>query len=81
MIGKEFPQEHYIELRGLSPAFVGRIALYKQGRVFQAEIDIVQSETGKIYSHVKSVYNNDDARDLLDLSVHYLKKFLTETKK
>ena len=78
MLKKEFPQEHYIELRGLSPAFVGRIMLHQQGKNFQSEIDIVQSETGKIYSHVKSLYDNDDARDLLDLSVHYLKQFITK---
>lgn len=77
MIGKEFPQEHFIELRGLSPDFVGRIAIYKQGSSYQTEIDIVQTESGKIYSHVKSLYDGDDARDMLDLSVHYLKLFLT----
>ena len=77
MIGKEFPQEHFIELRGLSPDFVGRISIFKQGASFQTEIDIVQTETGKIYSHVKSLYDGDDARDMLDLGVHYLKLFLT----
>lgn len=77
MIKKEFPQEHFIELRGLSPDFVGRIAIYQQGKTFQTEIDIVQTESGKIYSHVKSLYDGDDARDMLDLSVHYLKHFLT----
>lgn len=77
MIKKEFPQEHFIELRGLSPDFVGRIAIYKQGKNFQTEIDIVQTESGKIYSHVKSLYDGDDARDMLDLSVFHLKQFLT----
>lgn len=77
MIGKEFPQEHFIELRGLSPDFVGRISILKLGSKFQTEIDIVQTETGKIYSHVKSIYDGDDPRDMLDLGVHYLKQFLT----
>ncbi len=72
-----FPQEHMIELRGLSPEFVGRIVIFKQSKLFNVEIDIVQSETGKIYSHVKSLYDGEDPRELLDLSVHYLKEFLT----
>jgi hypothetical protein len=73
---KHFPQEHLIELHGLSPEFVGRIVIYQQSKCFNVEIDIVQSETGKIYTHVKSLYDGDDARELLDLSVHHLKKFL-----
>jgi len=80
-ISSEFPQEHLVELIGLSPNFVGRITLYRQnsGQI-DAEIDIVQTESGKIYSHVKSLYNYTDPRDLLDLCVHHLKQFL-ESKK
>lgn len=79
-LSTEFPQEHLIELSGLSPAFVGRIMLFKQGEMINAEIDIVQAESGKIYSHVKSLYNHDEARELLDLCVHYLKEFLDARK-
>lgn len=79
-LSREFPQEHLVELKGLSPAFVGRITLYKQGAFINAEIDIVQSESGKIYSHVKSLYNHDEPRELLDLCVHYLKEFLDAKK-
>jgi hypothetical protein len=80
-ISSEYPQEHLIELLGLSPSFVGRITLFRQtnGNI-DAEIDIVQTESGKIYSHVRSLYNHTDARDLLDLCVHYLKKFLDSKK-
>ena len=80
-VSTEYPQEHLIELLGLSPSFVGRITLYKQNNGnIDAEIDIVQSESGKIYSHVRSLYNHSDARDLLDLCVHYLKLFLDSKK-
>ena len=79
LMSDQFPQEHLVELKGLSPEFVGRIILFKQGNDYQSEIDIVQSETGKIYSHVKSVYHADEARELLDLSVHYLKEFLSRS--
>lgn len=77
----EFPQEHLVELVGLSPSFVGRIVLYRVNDLnYDAEIDIVQSETGKIYAHVKSIHNQSDARDLLLLSVHHLKKFVEPKK-
>ncbi len=80
----EFPQEHYIELTGLSPFLVGRITIYEQllGRFanFNVEIDIVQNETGKIYNHVRSLYNQPEAREALDLAVQYLKEYL-ESKK
>lgn len=80
-LSSQFPQEHLVELIGLSPTFVGRITLYKQndGKI-DAEIDIVQTESGKIYTHVKSLYNHADARDLLDLCVHHLKQFLQQKK-
>lgn len=78
---REFPQEHLIELVGLSPDFVGRIVLYRVNDLnYDAEIDIVQSETGKIYAHVKSIHNQTDPRDLLDISVHHLKKFVEPKK-
>ena len=79
-LSAEFPQEHLIELKGLSPAFVGRITLYQQSNAINAKIDIVQSESGKIYSHVKSLYNHDDPREVLDLCVHYLKEFIDASK-
>ena len=34
------PQEHFIELRGLSHEFVGRLTIYQQGILFNLEIDI-----------------------------------------
>lgn len=68
-----FPQEHFVELRGLSPEFVGRLTIYQQGILFNLEIDIVQSESGKIYSHIKTLYNGESAREILELGVHYLK--------
>lgn len=70
----DYPQEHYIELQGLSPHFVGRVVIFQHGQLYNVEIDIVQSETGKIYNHVKSLFGETDARDALDSAVHYLKQ-------
>jgi hypothetical protein len=75
-IRDEYPQDFYIELKGLSPDFVGRISIYKDGTKYNLEIDIVQNESGKIYSHVKSLFGETDPRDAIDSSVQILKTFL-----
>lgn len=72
----EFPQEHMIELKGLSPFLVGRITIYQQEEKYNVEIDIVQNESGKIYNHVKSMYGEDEPREALDMAVQHLKDFL-----
>ena len=71
-----FPQEHYIELKGLSPNIVGRITITEHSGKFNAEIDLVLQESGKIYQHVSTLYSQEDPRESLDLAVHYLKKYL-----
>jgi hypothetical protein len=71
-----FPQEFYIELSGLSPFLVGRIVVTQHGEGFNAEVDIVQHESGKIHNHVTILYNEADAREALDLAVHHLKQYL-----
>lgn len=77
MRGKNsFPQEHYIELKGLSPYIVARINISEQANRYHAEVDLVLQESGKIYQHVTMLYNQEDARETLDLAVHYLKKYL-----
>lgn len=77
MLGqKNFPQEHYIELKGLSPYIVARINITEQGSRYHAEIDLVLQESGKIYQHVTMLYDQEDPRETLDLAVHYLKKYL-----
>ena len=73
---EEFPQEHLVELKGLSPYLVGRITIFRHEQFFNVEIDIIQNESGKIYNHVRSMYNQPEAREALDLAVQYLKDFL-----
>lgn len=77
---KDFPQEHFIELSGMSSFLVGRIQIFRQYNLFNTEIDIIQIESGKIHNHVKSLYNQDDARDALDSSVQVLKNYLDQIK-
>jgi hypothetical protein len=76
-----FPQEHLVELKGLSPFLVGRIVIHKNGALYDAEIDIIQSESGKIYNHVEIVYGQFDPREALDLGVHHLRNYLIKKTK
>ena len=80
-LSKEFPQDFLIELKGLSPDFVGRITVHRHDESFMAEVDIVQNESGKIYARVKDQYEGDDARELVDLGVHYLRKYMEERRR
>lgn len=71
-----FPQEHIIEMKGISPFLVGRIVVTRGTKGFDAEIDIIQSESGKIYNHVGIIYGEFDSREAFNLGVHQLKQFL-----
>ncbi len=74
---EEYPKEEYVELRGLSPELVGRISVNKNRELFEAEVDIVLSESGKIYKHIDIVYKLEDEREALTMGVHRLKKYLS----
>jgi hypothetical protein len=76
----EFPQEHFVELKGLSPHFVGRITVYEDRTKFNLEIDIVQTESGKIYNHVDSLYGEEEVQDALASAVQVLKNYLDSKK-
>ena len=69
-------KEYYIEVQGLSPYLVGRIVVLPQGNHFTTEVDIVQGESGKIYAHVKTLFNQNNERESVDLAVHYLKQYM-----
>lgn len=69
-------EEHLIELKGLSPFLVGRITIMTQGSLYNVEVDIIQSESGKIFNHVTILYGEEDKREALNLGVHHLQKFL-----
>lgn len=74
---KEYPREEFIELRGLSPELVGRISVNPNRNLFDAEIDIVLSESGKIYKHIDIVYGSEDEREAITMGIHRLKKYLS----
>ena len=68
-------EEHLIELKGLSPFLIGRVCITQYGEFFNVEVDIIQSESGKIFNHVKILYNEPDKREALNLGVHHLQNF------
>lgn len=73
--------EKYIELKGLSPDLIGRLqvtpkATPKKKSLYDVEIDIILSESGKIYKHVAILYDIEGAQEALSLGIFRLKKFL-----
>lgn len=79
IIDDGFPKEHFIEIVN-EPDFLGRITINKIREKFNSEIDIVQSESRKIFKHVTIIYNKDEYQDALDSSVQLLAKFLRNEK-
>lgn len=77
----EYPCENYIELNGLSPYLEGRIIVNQTDIGFDAEVDIVLSESGKIYKHVTVLYGQMDHKEALDQGYRELKKYLNSLKK
>lgn len=77
ILKNEYPKEEFIELRGLSPELVGRISIHPNQNFFDAEVDIVLSESGKIYKHVDIVHKSEDEREALTMGIHRLKKYLS----
>ncbi|MBG59155.1 MAG: hypothetical protein CME67_05065 [Halobacteriovoraceae bacterium] len=75
-IKDDYPKEKFVELKGLSPELVGRISVNKVRDQFDAEVDIVLSESGKIYKHIEILYKLDDEREALNMGIHRLKKYL-----
>lgn len=77
----EYPNENFIELNGLSPYLEGRIIVNQTDIGFDAEVDIILSESGKIYKHITVLYSQSDHREALDQGYRELKKYLNSLKK
>jgi|SaaInlStandDraft_5_1057022.scaffolds.fasta_scaffold105313_2 hypothetical protein len=77
MQNHEFPKEFKIELVGLSPLLIGRVIVLAQMETYCFEIDIVQNESGKIYKHVTTLFNQPDFDDGLNLAVQQVRDYLS----
>ncbi len=76
---KEFPAEYFVELVG-EDFLVGRLLINKINDRFWIEIDIVQTESKKIWAHVGDVRGELDLDDALSNSVQMLSSYLNEIK-
>lgn len=75
-----FPHEVYVDIDN-EPYFKGRIIINKVSRGFQADIDIVSTESQRIFKHVGQVYEPLDAEEALDTAIYKLGEFLKTGKK
>lgn len=75
-----FPKIHYVTIENLKPYYQGRITISKLGIRFNAEIDLIQIETGKIFEHVGALYKIEDEREALDSAMFKLQGYLRTAK-
>ena len=76
----EYPQEKYIELEN-NPYLMGRISIHHVKESFNAEVDIINKESHKIFKHVDIIYNQYTAEEALILGVQRLRQFLEALEK
>lgn len=67
-----FPVEKYVEFTN-DPFFLGRIVVHKVKDSFHVEVDVVQTESHKIYQHIGRLYGLDDFEDALEMGYRELR--------
>lgn len=75
-----YPKTHYVTIENLKPYYQGRITISKLGNKYNSQIDLVQTETGKIFEHIADIYAIEDHREALDLSMYKLQLYLKKSK-
>ena len=76
----EEPQEFFLKIEG-HDHLLGRILIHATfeleiGQVFNAEIDIVQKESKKIWLHVGYLFKLSSQEEAIELSVQKIANFL-----
>jgi hypothetical protein len=79
-IGTEFPQDLFIKIEN-EEYRIGRITINSISGKFNAEIDIVQKESKKIWQHIDILYNYTDMDDLIAASVQCFSNYLATNQK
>ena len=69
---EQYPVEKYVEFTN-DPFFLGRIVVHKVKDAFHVEVDVVQTESHKIYRHIGSLYGFDDFADALEMGYRELR--------
>lgn len=75
MIREEFPKEYFLKIEN-DEFREGRITLNKLSQNYSVEIDIVQTESRKIWKHVDVIYNQTEMDEAIDAGVQRLANFL-----
>ena len=73
----EFPAEFFIKIDG-HEFLLGRLSINKMNESFWVEIDIVQKESKKIWSHVGNLYGIKELDEAIDRSVQFLSDHLNK---
>ncbi len=75
----QYPRELYLEIQN-NPHLIGRLTIIKVSLCFHVEVDLVFSESKKIYRHVTSIFNQDDEQEAVDLAIQQFSTFLKSFK-
>ena len=79
-MSKTYPYDYFVQLEG-DPYHMGRITVTKTQDYFNAEINLVNSESQKIFSHVSMIFQELDEEELLQKSIQRLSEYLEKLKK
>ena len=74
---KEYPQTFFIPFQGISHC-LGRLVVYKHHNGFSVEIDIVLTETKKIFKHIGTVHDNIAIEDIIAHATQILRESITK---
>jgi hypothetical protein len=69
---ESFPLEKLVEFTN-DPFFLGRIVVHQVKNRFHVEVDIVSIESHKIFRHIGTLYDFDDASDALEMGYRELR--------
>ena len=73
-----YPKEFFVEINK-DEFRIGRLTVNKNSRGFTCEIDIVQKESMKIWTHVDFLSNLIDEHEAMEMGVHELSQFLKKS--
>lgn len=67
-------REYIIKFDGLMDHLEGRITIIQIGEKYNAEINLVMIESGKIYKHIKNIYDHSSEEELVRISTQTLQR-------
>lgn len=69
---ESFPLEKIVEFTN-DPYFLGRIVVHQVKERFHVEVDVVSTESHKIFKHIGTLYDFDDPSDALEMGYRELR--------